>query len=440
MMRINNLRRRCLILRALACSAILATAPAAYGAARVIGLDEALQIAAAQSPERTAAQRRAEAGRASAHGAISRMLPRLSVSEEYQRYESPFLVSFGGLSFKARERGTNTVTVAASQPLLGLIRLNADRAATARQADAAHFDSEASAHTVAARIKTLYLQLFEARALADTAIASETTLNEQVAVAEKKFTAGVVTRADVLRLQVAAANAKQQEIAARAQERQVRAELLESLGMVADGDSLEFGEPIVLENTMATPIDTAAARQLAVNQRPEVLSMGYQARSAAHRRYGRWLSLLPEINAEAAYTHIDGQVLAPANQLFVGVKADWAFWEWGATFFESRSADAMHRAAVADLDRMQRQVGVEVASRQADTAAAASAIKVSQLALDSAEEAFRVTQQESRAGSATTTDLLDAEAALTRARLNVVRARYDSAIAQVALAHALGNP
>jgi outer membrane protein TolC len=44
-----------------------------------------------------------------------------------------------------------------------------------------------------------------------------------------------------------------------------------------------------------------------------------------------------------------------------------------------------------------------------------------------------------RAGTATTTDLLDAQAALTQARLNLARARYEEAIARIALARAVGT-
>jgi len=43
------------------------------------------------------------------------------------------------------------------------------------------------------------------------------------------------------------------------------------------------------------------------------------------------------------------------------------------------------------------------------------------------------------AGSASTTDLLDAQAALTQARLNFARARYEYALARIGLEHALGN-
>jgi outer membrane protein TolC len=57
----------------------------------------------------------------------------------------------------------------------------------------------------------------------------------------------------------------------------------------------------------------------------------------------------------------------------------------------------------------------------------------------SAEEAYRVTDAQVRAGAATTTDLLDSQAALTQARLNLERARYEEAMARVSLTRAMGR-
>jgi outer membrane protein TolC len=50
-----------------------------------------------------------------------------------------------------------------------------------------------------------------------------------------------------------------------------------------------------------------------------------------------------------------------------------------------------------------------------------------------------VTNLQVRAGTATTTDLLDGQAALTQARLNLVRARYARVKAALLLAHAAGE-
>ena len=71
--------------------------------------------------------------------------------------------------------------------------------------------------------------------------------------------------------------------------------------------------------------------------------------------------------------------------------------------------------------------------------AAASANSVAQQAITSAQEAYRVTDAQVQAGTATTTDLLEAQSALTQARLNSLRAQYQLAIARVNLRRAMGR-
>jgi len=45
-----------------------------------------------------------------------------------------------------------------------------------------------------------------------------------------------------------------------------------------------------------------------------------------------------DVDAEGGYVRTDGQLFAPPNQWFVGVRASWNIWEWGASFFQARAA------------------------------------------------------------------------------------------------------
>jgi len=86
-----------------------------------------------------------------------------------------------------------------------------------------------------------------------------------------------------------------------------------------------------------------------------------------------------------------------------------------------------------------RQVRGEVTGRMDQLrAAAAAAIDEAKRALTSAEEAYRVTAL-MRAGSGTTTDLLDAQSALTQARLNLLRSKYQRALSRVQLRRTMGG-
>ena len=83
---------------------------------------------------------------------------------------------------------------------------------------------------------------------------------------------------------------------------------------------------------------------------------------------------------------------------------------------------------------------MEVTSRSAQLEAAASAVTVADQTIASAQEAYRVTEAQARAGAATVTDLMHSQSALTQARLNLARAQYEQAIARVELERAVGVP
>jgi outer membrane protein len=308
------------------------------------------------------------------------------------------------------------------------------------RAEATEAQLETARADLKASVETQYLRLFEAKALEDIAKASEGELSEQVTVTQARVSAGVLTTADLLRVQVAAANAKQQEIQAHSQGEIARANLLGAIGLPQSDTHTQFAEPTaLLERGHTAPPNVGDAERQADQARPELKEKQAQADAATHVQKGRLFSLLPEIDLEGAYLRTDGSIFNPPNAAFVGVKANWAIFEWGASYYAEKAAAAQAEAARREAEAEQRQVGVEVASDLAQSRASAAAVDVAQQTIASAEEAYRVTQALLKAGSATTTDLLDSEAALTQARLNLTRARYEQAVAQVALSRSLGT-
>ena len=339
------------------------------------------------------------------------------------------------------------MAVSASQPLLGLLHIGADYRAK-RQALLAQEASHAGQVAILrALVRTQIVRLFEARALAQTAVASQQSLEEQVEDARQEVAAGALAQTDVLRLEVAAAQAKQQVIASQADAESLHADLLEMLNLADSIDVVEFVEPEIVPVRPASLPAVPALRLHALAQRPELRAGELQAESARARARAQGLMLLPEISAQASYGHIWGEPLnisdahggLQSNLFAVMLSASWPLWEWGASYYSYAQAHHEARAAMSRAAAARRQVGSEVAAKHASLVADASAIDVAQAQVQSSEEAFRVMQAARGAGSATTTDLLQAEAARTQARMNLVRARYETVVAHVALQRALGN-
>jgi outer membrane protein len=407
---------------------------------RKLTVEDAVQLALDTNPSLQEGRARVESQRALQLSTRGRMLPSVHVNDELQRWNGAYSLPFGGAAFTVRDANTNTFSVSADQPLIGLGHLGHEHDAQTSTADASVAQLEAARADLRAQVETYFVQLFEARALEQIAKASEEELAEQVTIAEARLKAGVLTRADVLRVRVSQANAKEQGIQAHAQGEVARANLIGRMGLPIEDQSIDFAEPATLlaQAKVALPEGQSAQRS-AIAQRPEMAQRRLAAESAHHTERARAFGLLPELDAEAAYIRTDGSPFNPANAAYIGLKAQWAIWEWGATYYVRKAALADADAARFAAADEERKISIEVASDLAQATAAVAAVDVAQQTIESAEEAYRVTKVGLQAGTATTTDLLDAQAALTQARLNLTRAQYEDALTRVTLKRGLGT-
>jgi outer membrane protein len=419
----------------LAAVALLSTG-SAFAQERTLTVEQAVQLVEQNNPRVLQVLALSRSGRDLERAGLGRMLPSIRLGEEYQHWNGPYAFpGFGNI----RDIDTNLFTAGVDQPVLGLIHLSHERDADGARAEATEAQLETARADLRAMVETQYLRLFEARALEDIAKTSERELAEQVTVTEARVNAGVLTTADLLRVKVAVANARQQEILAHSQGEIARASLLGAIGVSQGDTQTTFVEPrALLEQASVAPPPVEDAVRAADKARPELRRLRAQTDAAHHTEKARLFSLLPDVDLEAAYLRTDGSIFNPKNAGYLGVKASWAIFEWGASYFAQRAGAAQAEAARHEAEAEERQVGVEVATDLAQKRASAAAVDVAQQTIASAEEAYRVTQALLKAGSATTTDLLDAEAALTQARLNLTRARYEQAVAVVALARSLG--
>ncbi len=411
---------------------------------RVITVEDAVARALDENPRMVAARARARAAQDRALSEGARMLPSVHLSDEWQYWNSayapPITTPLGNLAFKVRDQSVNTFSAAGAQPLVGLFHIAEDYWAAKKGGEAGAVRVKAAEQALKEGLRNHFIEYFEAKAEGEIAAASEAQLAEQVNVASAKVHAGVLTNADFLRVKVAAANARQQAIVAQSNADVARTQILVAIGMSPDDGEIDLGEPSALLASADAAIPSFDdASRTADTRRPELAAARLDADSARHTKRARLASLLPDVDLEAAYLRVDGQIFQPPNSEFVGIKASWAIWEWGASFFAYRAAAEQALAFAADADNERRVITTEVGNVLSQMTASRSAVTLAQETISSAEEAYRVTNAQVQAGSATTTDLLDSQAALTQARLNLTRARYQLAATRVRLDRATGS-
>lgn len=366
--------------------------------------------------------------------------PDLSAFTPAQQQQLESLINgFAAIPVVVRDRTTNIFAVTIDQPLLGLWRRSVEVATARAAASAADAGVLVTQADVAQGVRTYFLQLFEARAEEQIAAASVRELDEQVASAKTRLAVHVITESDLLRVEVAAANARQDQISARADAEVRKAELLDMLGLAPSAD-VEFVEPTaLLADSQPLAPDVKAVTERAIARRPEVARAASEHEAAERLTTTRRLALLPEIDAQLGYIRTDGTIASIHNQEYIGVSASWTVWDWGARTHLADAAARVANAAALELDERRRQVAVEVKTTLVQTNAARAAVAVAKQTIGSAEEAYHAMQARVTAGTATTTDLLDAQTALTRARLNLARAQYSEAVRHVAYLRAIGE-
>jgi outer membrane protein len=415
---------------------LLAVAPRAH--AERLTIEDVARLVITSGPELAATRERAQAAVEVKNGSRGRLLPSIHVSDEYQHWDSPFqfpATTPGAPPLTVRERDINTFSVGASQPLVGLFKGVADYRGKSTAADAAAQGLRASESSAREAVELEFLRYFEAKTRGEVARASEQELAQQVAETEARVNAGTLTKADLLRVKVAESTARQDGIVADSNATVARATLLAAIGRAPDDASVELVSPTAL---LALGDMPAPAPDVVEGRRAEIAQAKLRAEAADHEASARTYAMLPDVNLEAGYAHVNGQIFMPQDSAFVGVKADWAIWEWGSTYSAKEAAAAEARAATLEVDATRRRVRAEVTGRKAELTAAASAVALAKETVVSAEEAFRVTTALVRVGSGTTTDLLNAESALTQARLSLERARYARAASRIRLERAAG--
>ncbi|RPH69285.1 MAG: TolC family protein [Myxococcaceae bacterium] len=428
------------LIRPLIAAALVASAAALAEGPQTLTIDEAVNEALRVNDQLKAVRYRAEGAEDTARSARGRLLPVLNASDTWQHWDGPFVISLGppgtpSSGLVARNINTNVFTVAAQQPILGLLHRERDLKAASASADASRADELDAQSQIAEQVRTTYLRHFGSRAGVAIAEASIEQLQKQVQDAQARYNAGTITKADLLRFQTAVANAQQLRIQQATLAQTARQALLTLLARNPEDPTVEFVEPVDLEKQAAVrpPESVDELINRALKNRPEVARAQKEAEAARANGQARMWALLPEVDVQAAYSNVRGQVFQPENASFIGVVSSWPFFTWGTRWYAAQSAQRQADASASLLENTRKQVAFDVSSKAVQLDAQFVAVQVAETAIASAEEAYRVTTAQVSAGTATTTDLLDAQSALTTARANLARAQYDRAIARVAL-------
>ena len=116
----------------------------------------------------------------------------------------------------------------------------------------------------------------------------------------------------------------------------------------------------------------------------------------------------------------------------------WTFWEWGKTYYSTLEQESLKKQLIETRSDVEDGIRLEVKQALLDLEVADKNIPTTQKAIEQAEENLRVNEERYKAQVTTITEVLDAQALLTRARVDHYRALYDQNLAKARLERAAG--
>ena len=118
---------------------------------------------------------------------------------------------------------------------------------------------------------------------------------------------------------------------------------------------------------------------------------------------------------------------------------EWTFWEWGKTHYSVKQQESKKNEVMKTKMELEEQIQLQVKDAVLYLQTAEENIPITKKAVEQGEENLRVSQERYKAQVSTSTEVLDAQRYLTRARVNYFNALFDYNLARARLLRAMGT-
>ncbi|MBW2528504.1 MAG: TolC family protein [Deltaproteobacteria bacterium] len=416
--------------------------------------DKVAERAVATSPSVAAKRAEVAAAAAKVDQALVAYLPIVTTSFTYTRLseveneldvgiEIPGM-DMGGFSFPVILNSFSWDTTLAVPFSDYLFRLSQAYAAASNTEQAKRLEARAEALKAGADAKVAYLGWVRAtgqRAVAELAVEA---LEAHVEDARITLEAGLLSRADLLALEARVAQAESLAQTAAVYQ-SLAAEQVRTTMHAPQATLLSVGIDVLGEPPPLDRRPLAELQRIALAQRLELRALAATKRSLEEAQAATVAGYFPRLDGFAGLTYANpNQRVFPQDEKWdwtwqIGLRASWTINDT----FRTLGADEEMEANLRTLDRQRSAlrdgIRLTVAKAYYDAAQARSTIAAQRRAEEAAVEALRVRRDRFRAGKATSTDIIDAENAVTQARFQRIDAQVKLLVAQAQLAYAMGE-
>jgi outer membrane protein len=398
-------------------------------------LTESLQLAKSRNIDLKRAEESVSKQRAKLIEAWGTLFPEISINGNANRLDEGRTFQFGDNRVNAQTWNGN---VQLDQPIFrggkGIAGKNVQDALL----DAISWQQRGTQNVVAEQVYQAYFKVLLDRELLKVREEAVELLREELTKAQRKFNVGTVSSFDVIRSEVALANAQTPLIQAN----NALALSLEDLKRVLNVDcDREILAPRIIEplSQVWDGYKLESALSVAHETNPELKRLEHLVDASKHGINLQRADFLPALSFSVNYgverpAFVDQNLEGWETRL----NLTWKIFDSFQTISRVNQAQSDFKDASLAYERAKLDTDIAVRRAISSVHEARELVSVSSKVISQAEESFRLAQNRFDVGSATQLDVLAERLALTQARSNNAEALYSQNIAEVALRRAIG--
>ncbi len=415
-----------------------------------LSLQQAVSYGLAHNPVLLAAAETVSAAGQGIEAARADFLPKLDARYRYTHWrDAPiakltsheFLVG----AFQTQHQNLNHWQLQLTQPLFTGFALSAQYEMAKKDRDLSEDQRAQLRLDLSRQIQWAFLHVLLGEKLLGVIRTTIKQLEAQRGNAMAYYREGLVPQNDVLKAEVALADARQREAAQAKQVSVLRLQLKRLMGFADE-------QPLVLVEWEKKPvkkvqrIDWRPLYQRALHERPEIRAVddaaakAREAIIAVRSRYFPKVSLFATAYQEGHDFLGSDNAYANDHNSAVGVAIDWNWFEGGKSRALMKQWNHRLKAIQEKRRDLEKEIRVQVEDACRQLKVAQANLETARIAVRQAKENLRMTKAQYQQQVVVFSEVLDAQVYLQQAKTNYFRALYGYRLAWVDLERAIGGP
>jgi len=415
---------------------------------RILTLEESLQIGLQNSKQIKISQASLKNSEAKITEVGSQMLPRLSFGASYTRLSDvrPFAVTvpFSPTPITIQEPILDNYQLKLSlhQPLFTGFRLSSLKSAAEYNSKAIELEYSQEINEEALRIHQSFWNYYKSQKVLQLVEENLKSLEKHLTDTKNFLDNGLVTKNDLLKLEVQYSNTELKRIEAKNAVELARSAFNKIIGL-----PLNANTQVIAEEPQAISITSKYEDLLseALQAREEIKLLEYRIKAGEENIYAAQAGWYPSIFLFGNYYYSKpNQRIMPLEDRFedtwaVGVGLNWNILDWGETSAKTTQAEQQLIQVESTYQIIKENIELEVYKDYLTALSEFEKVNVSRKSIEQAEENYRITEDKYNQQLATSSDLIDAEVALLNSQTNLTNALVDLELAKTRLKKSVGK-